>query len=87
LEAKLIFRVATALLSIAFASGLVMAGIRFATDKQSPVREPLPSDDLERHLGLRLRALGCLAGAPRLDRVDAFPEEVSCLPVCFTRLG
>jgi Ca2+/Na+ antiporter len=36
LEAKLIFRAATWLLSVAFVSGLAMAIIRFATDRQSP---------------------------------------------------
>jgi hypothetical protein len=36
LEAKLIFRAATLLLTIAFFSGLVMAGIRFGSDRQSP---------------------------------------------------
>lgn len=36
LEAKLIFRAATWLLSVAFVSGLAMALIRFASDRQSP---------------------------------------------------
>lgn len=36
LEAKLIFRAATWLLSVAFVSGLAMALIRFATDRPSP---------------------------------------------------
>jgi hypothetical protein len=36
LEAQLIFRSATILLGVAFALGLVMAGIRFGTDKASP---------------------------------------------------
>ena len=36
MEAKLIFRSASILLALAFAIGLVMAGIRFGTDKSSP---------------------------------------------------
>jgi hypothetical protein len=36
LDAKLIFRAATWLLSVAFASGLAMAFIRFGTDRPSP---------------------------------------------------
>jgi hypothetical protein len=36
LEAKLIFREATGLLSVAFVSGLAMALIRFASDRPSP---------------------------------------------------
>jgi hypothetical protein len=36
LEAKLIFRVATWLLSVAFVSGLALAFVRFASDRPSP---------------------------------------------------
>ena len=36
LEVKLIFQMATWLLSIAFLSGLAMAGIRFASEKPNP---------------------------------------------------
>jgi hypothetical protein len=36
LEASLIFRAATTLLAIAFATGLAMAVVRFAGDRQSP---------------------------------------------------
>jgi hypothetical protein len=36
LDARIIFRTATTLLALAFALGLVLAGIRFGTDKPSP---------------------------------------------------